>query len=72
MRGMTLLAAVGLTLLLLETSPDPVARGDDQVVTCTKAGDCTNIARREGQRRRWIAPKAARRTREVLSGHRCL
>jgi hypothetical protein len=57
MRGMTLLAAVGLTLLLLETSPAPVARGDDQVVTCTKAGDCTNIARREGQRRRWIAPK---------------
>jgi hypothetical protein len=52
MRGMTLFAVVGLTLMLLETSPDPVARADDQVVTCTKAGDCTNIARREGQRRR--------------------
>jgi hypothetical protein len=57
MRGMTLCAAVGLTLLLLETSPDHVARGDDQVVMCTKAGDCTNIARQEGQRRRGTAPK---------------
>jgi hypothetical protein len=55
MRGITLFAAVGVTLLLLETSPDPVAQADDQVVTCTKAGDCTNLARREGQRRRATA-----------------
>jgi hypothetical protein len=49
MRGMSAVVAVGLTLLLLEIWPDPVARADDQVM-CTKAGDCTNIATRPGQR----------------------
>jgi hypothetical protein len=49
MRGMSSVVAVGLTLLLLEIWPDLVARADDQVM-CTKAGDCTNIAQREGQR----------------------
>jgi hypothetical protein len=49
-RGLTALAAVGLTLLLLEYRPEPAARADEQVVTCTKAGDCTNIATRDGER----------------------
>jgi hypothetical protein len=51
MRGMTVFVAVGVTLLLLEIWPDPAARAEDQVM-CTKAGECTNIATREGQRRR--------------------
>jgi hypothetical protein len=49
-RGLTVLAAVGLTLLLLEFRPYPVAWADERVVTCTKAGDCTNIAVRDGRR----------------------
>jgi hypothetical protein len=57
MRGMTLFAAVSLTFLLLDASPEPAAWADDQVVTCTKAGDCTNVARREGQRRGGTALK---------------
>jgi len=56
MRGMTALVAVGLTLLLLEIWPDPVARADDQVM-CTKAGSCTNIATRDGHRRRVTRPE---------------
>jgi hypothetical protein len=51
MRGMTALVASGLTVLLLEIWPDPVAQADDWVM-CTKAGDCTNIATREGDQRR--------------------
>jgi hypothetical protein len=50
MRGMTALAALGLALLMLEAGPDPLARADEHVVTCTKAGDCTNVAKRDGQR----------------------
>jgi hypothetical protein len=56
MRAMTVFIAVGLTLLLLDIAPDPVARADDRVM-CTKAGECTNIATREGQRRRKAIPR---------------
>jgi hypothetical protein len=56
MRGVTALVVVGLTLLLLEIWPDPVARADDQVM-CTKAGSCTNIATRDGHRRRGTRPE---------------
>jgi hypothetical protein len=48
MRWMRVVAAVGLTLLFLETWSAPVARADDQVM-CTKAGACTNTATRERQ-----------------------
>jgi hypothetical protein len=63
MRGMSAVVAVGLTLLLLEISPYPVARADDQVM-CTKAGECTNIATREGQRSvtRRVSQPDSRRT----------
>jgi hypothetical protein len=56
MRGMNALVALGLTVLLLEIWPDRVAQADDQV-TCTKAGECTNIATKEGDRRRWTATR---------------
>src|SRR4029453_3928263 len=56
MQGMSALVAVGLTVLLLAIWPDPVAQADDQVM-CTKAGDCTNIAPRGGDRRRWTATR---------------
>ena len=56
MRAMTVFIAVGLTLLLLDIAPNPVARADDRVM-CTKAGECTNIATREGQRRRKAIPR---------------
>ncbi|HJQ87301.1 MAG TPA: hypothetical protein VJ820_07555 [Propionibacteriaceae bacterium] len=56
MRAMTVFIAVGLTLLLFDIAPDPVARADDRVM-CTKAGECTNIATREGQRRRKAIPR---------------
>jgi hypothetical protein len=56
MRGMSALVALGLTVLLLELWPDSVAQADDQVM-CTKAGDCTNIATREGDRRRRTATR---------------
>jgi hypothetical protein len=50
MRGMTAVAVFGLALLLLQSAPDRQARADEQVVTCTKAGDCTNIAKRSQRR----------------------
>jgi hypothetical protein len=56
MRGMTALVAIGLALLLLESWPERMARADEHVVTCTKAGSCTNISRRDGQRRREVSP----------------
>jgi hypothetical protein len=62
MRGITLLAAFCLTLLLPEAWPGSVARADEQVVTCTKAGDCSNIATKDEQRRRGAAPGSAART----------
>ena len=58
MRGMTVFLVVGLTLLLLEIWPDAAARADDQIM-CTKAGECTNIATREGKRRRRTIPRRA-------------
>ena len=51
MRGMTTLAGLSLALLLLEAGPDPLARADEHVVTCTQAGHCTNIAKRDGKLR---------------------
>jgi hypothetical protein len=56
MRGMSALVALGLTMMLLETWPDPVAHAEDQVM-CTKVGDCTNIATKEGDRRRWTVTR---------------
>jgi hypothetical protein len=51
MRRISAIITIGLVLLLLESLPDPVARADDKVVTCTKAGKCKNISRRDGERR---------------------
>ena len=56
MRGMTALVAIGLALLLPESWSEPKAQADEHVVTCTKAGSCTNISRRDGQGRREVVP----------------
>jgi hypothetical protein len=50
MRGLTALAILTLTLLMLELGADASAEADEQVVTCTKAGRCANIAKRDSQR----------------------
>jgi hypothetical protein len=68
MRRMTAIMAIGLALLLLESLPDRVARAEDQVVTCTKAGKCKNISKRDGQRR-LVAQRSSTNTRPNSDDH---
>jgi hypothetical protein len=67
MRAMTAAAAL-VALALLWPDADRVALADDDV-TCTKAGDCTNIAAREGKRQQNSEPRRTspkgRQTHEV-------
>jgi hypothetical protein len=46
--------------VLLAPGADSLALADDQV-TCTKAGDCTNVATREGKRRQANEPRRSTR-----------
>ena len=55
MRALTAVATLGVTLVVLGPAADSPALADDQV-TCTKAGDCTNIATRERKGRQVNEP----------------